>query len=129
MSNERNNNKKNKSVVSKIIKVILIIFLVLVLILSGAAIGGYLYLKNELGTMNYVEIDKKEIEVNEGIEEKLEGYRTIALFGVDSRSNQLESNTRTDCIILAIVDQKNKEVKLVSVYRDSYLQITGYRTR
>ena len=108
MSNERNNNKKNKSVVSKIIKVILIIFLVLVLILSGAAIGGYLYLKNELGTMNYVEIDKKEIEVNEGIEEKLEGYRTIALFGVDSRSNQLESNTRTDCIILAIVDQKNK---------------------
>lgn len=129
MNNERNNNKKNKSVVSKIIKVILIIFLVLVLILSGAAIGGYLYLKNELGTMNYVEIDKKEIEVNEGIEEKLEGYRTIALFGVDSRSNQLESNTRTDCIILAIVDQKNKEVKLVSVYRDSYLQITGYRTR
>ena len=128
MSNERNNNNKKKKIVSKIIKVILIIFLVLVLILSGAAIGGYLYLKNELGTMNYVEIDKKEIEVNEGIEERLEGYRTIALFGVDSRSNQLESNTRTDCIILAIVDQKNKEVKLVSVYRDSYLQIPGYRT-
>ena len=128
MSNERNYNRKKKNIVSKIIKVILIIFLVLVLILSGAAIGVYLYLKNEIGTMNYVEIDKKDIEVNEGIEEKLEGYRTIALFGVDSRSNQLESNTRTDCIILAIVDQKNKEVKLVSVYRDSYLQIPGYRT-
>ena len=33
--------------------------------------------------------------------------------------------TRSDCIILAIINEKTKEVKLTSVYRDTYLELTG----
>ena len=101
------------------------IILVLLLIGSGAGIGAYIYVNSKLSEMNYVNIDKGNIEINDGVEESLQGYRTIALFGVDSRSEQLEQGTRSDCIILAVVDQKNKVVKLVSVYRDTYLQIAG----
>ena len=73
--------------------------------------------------MQQVEIDEEAIEVNEGVQEALTDYRTIALFGVDSREDKLEKGTRSDCIMLAIIDQKTKAVKLVSVYRDTYLQI------
>ena len=123
--NKKNTNKK-KNKFLRVLKVIGIIFLILILLASGVAIGGYLYVRNNLlGSMNYVEIKKEDIEVNEGVEEELKGYRTIALFGVDSREDELQSGTRSDGIILATVDQKNKTVKLVSVYRDTYLQISG----
>lgn len=49
------------------------------------------------------------------------GYRNIALFGVDSRDKQLSNGTRTDTIIIASINEKTKEVKLVSVFRDTYL--------
>lgn len=107
----------------KFLKIFGIIILIIVLIALGIGIGGYIYVRNSLGQMQQVEIDEEAIEINEGVKESLEGYRTIALFGVDSRANELEKGTRSDCIMLAIIDQKTKAVKLVSVYRDTYLQI------
>ncbi len=52
------------------------------------------------------------------------GYRNIAIFGVDSREGMQESGTRTDTIIIASINQKTKDIKLVSVYRDTYLDNT-----
>ncbi|MDO4439393.1 MAG: LCP family protein [Eubacteriales bacterium] len=46
---------------------------------------------------------------------------TIAVFGVDSRDGNLEKNTRSDVIMLVNINQRSGDVKLVSVYRDSYL--------
>ena len=123
--NERVKTTRKKSGFLKFLKVLGIIILILILILVGVGIGGYIYINNRLGTMNYVHINKDDIEINEGVEESLNGYRTIALFGVDSREDQLEKGTRSDCIMLAVIDQKNKKVNLVSVYRDTYLQIPG----
>lgn len=106
-------------------KVIGIILLILIILLGiGAGIGVW-YVNDKLGKLNYVEISSDDIEVTEGIDEKMNGYRTIAIFGVDSRSNELVSGTRSDCIILATINEKSKEVKLTSVYRDTYLELTG----
>lgn len=33
---------------------------------------------------------------------------------------------RSDCIIIASMNNKSKEIKLVSVYRDTYVQIEGH---
>ena len=110
--NERAKTTKKKSGFLKFLKVLGIIILILILILVGVGIGGYIYINNRLGTMNYVHINKDDIEINEGVEESLNGYRTIALFGVDSREEQLEKGTRSDCIMLAVIDQKNKKVNL-----------------
>ncbi len=53
------------------------------------------------------------------------GYRNIALFGLDARDGQMESETHSDTIIICSINEKTKEVKLVSVYRDTYLDNTN----
>ena len=122
---ENKRTKKKKSGFSKFLKVLGIIILIIILLALGVVAGGYIYLNNMLGQMKQVDVNKEDIEITEGVSESLSGYRTIALFGVDSRQDQLETGTRSDCIMLAVIDQKNKAVKLVSVYRDTYLQISG----
>ncbi|MBD5451318.1 MAG: LCP family protein [Lachnospiraceae bacterium] len=69
---------------------------------------------------------KEELAIDEGImeSEALKGYRNIALFGVDSREGQLDTSTRTDTIMIASINLDTKEVKLVSVYRDTWLNLS-----
>lgn len=61
-----------------------------------------------------------DIVFNDGV--KQEGYTTIALFGGDSREGQLEAGTHADTIIVASIDNETKEIKLMSVYRDTLVQ-------
>lgn len=121
--------KKKKKKVSKLRvlgRLLLLIALVIVIVLGIVAGVGAWYVGDKLGKVNYVDINEENIIVNEKVEEKLEGYRTIAIFGVDSRSAKLEAGTRSDCIILATINEKTKEVTLTSVYRDTYLEISGH---
>jgi len=53
----------------------------------------------------------------------LSGYRNIALLGIDSRADDYGLGNRSDCIIIASMDQKTKNIKLMSVYRDTYMQV------
>ncbi len=54
----------------------------------------------------------------------LTGYTIIALFGVDSIENSLDKgNNRSDVMIILSINNATKEAKLVSVYRDTYLDI------
>ena len=55
--------------------------------------------------------------------ETMKGYWTVALFGVDSRGDNVARQTNSDVIIIANVNMDTGEIKLVSVYRDSYLNI------
>ena len=116
---------KRKNLLRGFLKFLAVLIMIVLLLILGIGAGVYIYIKGTLGTMQQVDINKADIEINEGVQESLEGYRTIALFGVDSRESQVDSGTRSDCIILAVIDQKTKAVKLVSVYRDTYLKISG----
>lgn len=77
--------------------------------------------------VGHIEIPEEEIVVNEGVsEEQLEvmkGYRNVALFGVDSTVGALTKNTRSDTIMVASINQDTKEIKLVSVYRDTFMNL------
>lgn len=115
---------KKKSKMRTFGKVMLVILLILVVLLGIGAGVGVWYVNDKLGKVNYVDISSDDITVTDGINDQLKGYRTIAIFGVDSRSNELVKGTRSDCIILATINEKTKEVKLTSVYRDTYLEIT-----
>lgn len=68
-----------------------------------------------------------DVEVNEGLSEEtkeiMASYTTIALFGLDNRSNGNLSKGNSDVIMIASINDQTHEVKLVSVYRDSYLDI------
>lgn len=68
-------------------------------------------------------INKDDITTNQGLGGHMEGYRNVALFGVDARDNSLGKGNRSDTIIIASINENTKEVKLVSVYRDTYLNL------
>ena len=55
----------------------------------------------------------------------LDGYTNIALFGVDSREGSLDQDAHSDTLMIASINNKTKDVKLVSVYRDTYLDNTN----
>ena len=52
-----------------------------------------------------------------------DGYWNIAVFGVDSRSGSMEKGALSDVEIICSINKRTHEIRLVSVYRDTYLQI------
>lgn len=110
----------------KALKIIGIVMLVLVVIILAVLTGAYIFVQQKIGKMQTIKIDEEELSISEHVEEKLSGYRNIAIFGVDSRSNNLEKGNRSDCIIIASLNNKTGEIKLISVYRDTYVKIDGY---
>jgi len=89
------------------------------------AIFGYAYFARRLNMMPRPEVDKNYIK-NEQLQvedlEKMKGYWMIALFGVDSRSSNVGAGCQSDVNMIACINQDTGEIKLVSVYRDTYLQ-------
>ena len=117
-------------------RIILITVEVFVLFLMLMA----LYVVSLYGKIDKTDIAEEDIVINEGISKPetvnkddittneisgghMDGYRNVALFGVDSRDNSLGKGTRSDTIIIASINEETKEVKLVSVYRDTYLNL------
>lgn len=109
----------------KIILKIILILLVLIILIAGIAVGlSYWFINSKLDKIQYVYISANEIEMNEQVEENLEEFRSVLLFGLDAREDRF-SNSRSDCIMLVTVNTKTKEIFLTSIYRDSYLDING----
>lgn len=105
------------------IKVIAVIIEVIVLLAVLAAL--YVALKmSKMDSGNKLE-DTKTNELTETTKEVMKKYTTIAIFGLDNRSNGDFNQGNSDVIMLASINEETKEVKLVSVYRDTYLNITG----
>lgn len=98
-----------------------------ILIFSLLIIGyGVFYISTKMDQLNYNDIDENDLAINEGLSRLTrEEYTTIALFGLDSRDVTSDTGNRSDTIIIASVNNKTKEVKLVSVYRDCYLELAN----
>lgn len=117
--NEKPKRKKKKSAKKILLKIIIAIVIILV-ILFGIAAG---FIWSKLSEFDYVKIETEDIETNEEVE--LKGIRNIAIFGIDARSDTYE-NGRSDAIIIASINENTKQIKLISVYRDTYVNIDGY---
>ena len=55
----------------------------------------------------------------------LDGYTTIALFGVDNRSNGDYDTGNSDSIMICSINNDTKEIRIVSVYRDTFMDVDG----
>lgn len=115
----KTSNKKNKRGLKIFLTTLLVILIILILMFS--ALTWYIYTK--WSKVNYVKLE--DLQINEGVQEQLKGYRNIVLFGVDARANTYD-NSRSDCIIIVSINQDTKDIKLTSVYRDTYVYIEGY---
>ncbi len=115
--------EKNKKGLSTFLKIVMILILIL-LILVGFT---FFYVKNKLDKIQKVELPSGEdLGITDTVAQNLTGYRNIAIFGVDSRSDDYGIGNRSDCIIIASINNDTKEIKLVSVYRDTYVNIEGH---
>ena len=103
-----------------------IIILILLIILALIVGGTFLFISNKLGKMQKIDLNEDDLNVSSQVEQNLADYRNIAIFGIDSREDTYSRGNRSDCIIIASINNKTKEVKLVSVYRDTYVQIEGH---
>lgn len=111
----RKKGKKKKIIVFAIELVVLVILL----------IGFFIYSK--VGKLDQqAELNPEDLSINNldsETKQLLEGYTCIALFGVDNRSNGDYEEGNSDSIMIAVINNDTKEVKIVSVYRDTFLNV------
>lgn len=123
----KNGNKKSKKALRAVliaVEAVVLIGVIAVLLLVFKTTD------EETGIQKY-EIDKKDIittadtdpVLNEYFGQVDEDYTTYALFGVDARNGMLVKATRTDTIILCSINNATGDVRLCSVYRDTYLNV------
>lgn len=105
----------------------IILFMVEILVL--AVLVAILYMVLKTGNIQKITVNEDNIttELNENVvnNEALKGYRNIALFGVDSRDGDLGKGTRSDTIIIASINEDTGDIKLCSVYRDTYMNLSN----
>ncbi len=123
----RRRKKKNKTM-----KLVLGVILALFVVLVAAGFGVYKYFDNKVDSMDQVPFEKIEVE-NPNIpvakrEQMEKGFLTVAVFGVDSRDSSLGKGNQSDVIMIANLNRETGEIKLVSVYRDTYLNISDKNT-
>lgn len=91
----------------------------------------FVRMKDKVGQIQTVAIDQSKIHTNEETlqSEKLrrqKGFQTIALLGVDSRTRKKDGGSieasNSDTMIIAGIHHDTGKIRLVSVYRDTYLQ-------
>lgn len=117
----RGGNKKAKYILFGVeIVVILVMVVVLFKVMNSDAVAG--------PQVTYIDPDKVAVpsKVQEQTQEggTMHGYMNVALFGVDAQSEkELFGKSRSDCIMIANINLDTGEIKLVSVYRDTYLNL------
>lgn len=113
--------ERKKARKRKLKRILLVVEALLILVLAA---GAYVVAKFDKLDITPIDVEE-EISVNEEVKENetLKEYTNIALFGIDSRDESLSDGNRSDTMMIASINNKTHEIKLVSVYRDSYLLI------
>ena len=96
----------------------MIIFLALSFCMLG---GGYLYAMYWLSPPDFGLIGKGSADNNS---QPFNGRLNLLLLGMDARTG--ETNSRTDSIIFASIDTQAKQAGMLSIPRDTRVQIPGY---
>ena len=139
-SNRQNKNNKGKGENGRL-RIILLVGEIAVLVL----VIGLLYVETRIERINKADLsadnlagdsaassdtEKTDAEA-EGTDSATESaevagqdqYREIALFGVDSIEGELSQKTRSDAIMILCINETKDEAKLVSIYRDTVLNL------
>lgn len=86
------------------------------------ALTGAVILASKFSKIEQKKLDAQKLNISEEAKVRGEGYLNVALFGVDSRENQLGKGTLSDTIMIASLNRETLEVKITSVYRDTLLE-------
>lgn len=113
--NQKRGRRKRMSIGAKIALIICAILLVFV-------IAAIVALASKMSKIESTELDVSKLSISDELEYDETGYLNVALFGLDTRENNEEMGSRSDTIMIASLNRETKDVKLVSIYRDTLLQ-------
>ena len=121
MSDNKKKKKKDKNPNVKWGIALIVEIVILALMIVGY---GAFWANEKLNAIQYEEIKEENIVKNEGANDDQKGYKTIALFGIDARStDSMKEGNRSDTIMIASINEETHEVRIISVYRDTILEI------
>ena len=117
-------NKKISKKQRRTRKLILFIIEIIILIL----VAGALFLFKKLDMINTKKLDTSKVgksDVSAETQKTFEGYTTIACFGLDNREQGVYETGNSDTIMIMNINNDTKEVSLMSIYRDTYLNVAA----
>lgn len=110
--------KKNRGCLGRILLPLILLILIIFALF-------FLFLRSAFNKVEKYELNMSDIVVNDK-DDNMNNYQTIALFGVDNQDNKIKDvGSRTDTIIIVSINKSSKDVKLMSIYRDTYVSIDG----
>ncbi len=130
MTTKADGSQGKKKAGKKKTKTIIFIIEIIVIIIMLAVFWMISRTTNETEGPKRVDLGDKNLGISEEMQQKKEeiekteskGYMNIALFGVDAQEDsELFKGSRSDSIMIASVNMDNGDIKLVSVYRDTFL--------
>lgn len=124
--------KKKRRQIGKIVTFGVEVVLLVVLVVGVSFVAKFKGMYDKIDKESQF-VDDSEAGMNVGetgikdeyIDTVLEGYTNIAIIGLDNRKAGNYKQGLSDVIMVASINNKTKEVRLVSVYRDTYLSIGG----
>lgn len=103
------------------------------LILSGI-LFVYAWINRLMDKMNQDTLDSSQIQINSEVKantdlSQMSGTQVIALVGVDARGvegSELAESMNSDTIILCCIDHDKQEIRMVSIMRDTWMNMAKY---
>ena len=109
-----------------------IILLIILIVILGCIFAGYLFIKSKFDKMTYKPLDEADLGI-ETVEEEPEKPKVqvddkikFVIFGSDSRDTDNSYAGRSDTIIIVVIDNVNKGINLISIPRDTYVNVPDY---
>lgn len=114
-------------------KIIFGIEITVLLILSGI-LFVYAWINRSMDKMNQDTLDSSQIQINSEVKantdlSQMSGTQVIALAGVDARGvegSELAESMNSDTIILCCIDHDKQEIRMVSIMRDTWMNMAKY---
>lgn len=108
-------------------KVVTVLLGIVILILALGAVG-YSYMINKLDKVDHYSLAGEDLDIDPRVAEELKDYKNILLLGIDAREWEDVESCRSDACIIASINKKNGDIKLISIQRDAYLDLeeSGY---
>ena len=100
-----------------------VIALVVSVLLVTALCGGVAYVAMQWSKVQTEDLSAKDLSLIRALEHD-SGYLNVALFGLDSRDGDLGTGNRSDTMMVASLNKETGEIKIVSVYRDTLLELS-----
>lgn len=110
--------KKNRA-----LKVLLLVVLILVIAIGSVIGAGLTVVHDKLNRVSQVEVNRGDLAIDPKVAEDLKNYRNIVLLGIDARDMENDDQVRSDAMIIASIDKRTSDVRLISLFRDTYLDL------